>query len=169
MPRPTCPRVNTRLSLRGIRCERRNGADTGSIRTWWCANRNEHGRIARVEATTATNDLQQGAIKRACVPPRTPRLLLRSSGRLRGAEVVVGGLIYSAIRRILRMRTSLSAWFCRGSAGWRRDEWAQSPLFIWCKLVGKKSPQSERLLAAPSGRNVANRAVVSRTICGVWR
>jgi hypothetical protein len=23
---------------------------------------------------------------------------------------------------------------CRGSAGWRRDEWAHSPLFIWGKF-----------------------------------
>jgi hypothetical protein len=25
---------------------------------------------------------------------------------------------------------------CRGFAGWRRDEWAQSPLFIWGKSSG---------------------------------
>jgi len=24
---------------------------------------------------------------------------------------------------------------CREYAGWRRDEWAYSPLFIWCKFL----------------------------------
>jgi hypothetical protein len=24
---------------------------------------------------------------------------------------------------------------CRDCAGWRRDEWAYSPLFIWCKFL----------------------------------
>jgi len=24
---------------------------------------------------------------------------------------------------------------CREHAGWRRDEWAHSPLFIWCKFL----------------------------------
>ncbi len=24
---------------------------------------------------------------------------------------------------------------CREDAGWRRDEWAHSPLFIWCKFL----------------------------------
>jgi ribosome maturation factor RimP len=35
-------------------------------------------------------------------------------------------------------------------------------------FVRKKSPQLERLPASRSGPNVANRAVVSRTICGIW-
>ena len=26
---------------------------------------------------------------------------------------------------------------CRGYAGWRRDEWAYSPLFIWLKFTAK--------------------------------
>src|SRR5271157_3880499 len=73
-------------------------------------------------------------------------------------------LIFTAIRGTLSMQTRLSArLFYRGRTGWRRDEWADSPLFIcgkiwpdWTDLKGLG-----RVGAAVSLRNrilTANRA-----------
>ena len=45
---------------------------------------------------------------------------------------------------------------CRVYAGWRRDEWAHSPLFIW----GKRAPRSKATTRGKhSGRTAAKRAV----------
>jgi hypothetical protein len=52
------------------------------------------------------------------IPPATQRTSFRR-------------LNFPAFRSILSMQTNLSArFFCRVRTGWRRDEWAQSPLFI---------------------------------------
>jgi hypothetical protein len=56
---------------------------------------------------------------------------------------------------------------CRGYAGWRRDEWAQSPLFIWRKLLAKLAAVGT-VFARFSGQKVAIRAALSRAFCGVW-
>ena len=46
---------------------------------------------------------------------------------------------------------------CRGSAGWRRDEWAYSPLFIWCKSL----PEMGADLAGPPANRTQQGGVPS--------
>jgi hypothetical protein len=38
-------------------------------------------------------------------------------------------------RRMLGVADEFVRLSCREHAGWRRDEWAHSPLFIWCKFL----------------------------------
>jgi hypothetical protein len=45
--------------------------------------------------------------------------------------------------RMLRMQTNLSARStCRERTGWRREEWAHSPLFICGKFTGVNTPKT---------------------------
>ena len=42
---------------------------------------------------------------------------------------------FSTKRRMLDVADEFVRLSCRDDAGWRRDEWAYSPLFIWRKFL----------------------------------
>jgi hypothetical protein len=53
---------------------------------------------------------------------------------------------------------------CREHAGWRRDEWAHSPLFIWGKslgFLGQFSGQNPQVNRGPNDRGSQEAVVAS--------
>jgi hypothetical protein len=55
-------------------------------------------------------------------------------------------LNFLAKRRMLGKHTNLSVWFAVNATGWRRDEWAHSPLFIWGKFLPENGRDFDREL-----------------------